>query len=192
MPSSQEAEKMLTWRKREHEKNTYSTNINTRTSAPNLHSKQQHDERSSLAFTLFAVIIWCSSSSRVFLHVKISAHTQKSLIGGKKTKKTPHTNTQPNRRHKRLKSDNLSLYTTSLHKFRKRTLKQTDTHTVITLLICMYPRLICASYYPSDNRRESVCVCVWGGLRQTNRECCVHLGFCFMSPDVDNLLTWFP
>lgn len=33
------------------------TNINTSTSAPNLHSKQQRDERASLAFTLFAVII---------------------------------------------------------------------------------------------------------------------------------------
>lgn len=33
------------------------TNINISTSAPNLHSKQQHDERASLAFTLFAVII---------------------------------------------------------------------------------------------------------------------------------------
>lgn len=101
-------------------------------------------------------------------------HTHRNL----RLKKKPHTHkyTQPNRRHKRLKSDSLRLYTTLLHKFRKRTHTQANTHThshtAITLLICMCPRLI----------------------RQTNRErraSCIsnNLGLCFISPDVEDLLT---
>lgn len=122
--------------------------------------------------------------------------------------KSTHKYIQPNRWHKRLKSDNLrSLNTPSLHKFRKHRHKQghtrTHAHTAITLLICMYPRLICASYYPGDNRNCHpwgrkvcvwVCVC-WGWGRQT--ECCVHcisnsVRFSFTSPDAEALLTWFP
>lgn len=141
----------------------------------------------------------------IYQHTHIDAHRrgQKHLIETKST----HNYIQPNRWHKWLKSDNLSLNTPSLHKFRKHRHKQghtqTHAHTAITLLICMYPRLICASYYPGDNRNchpwgRKVCVweCVcWGWGRQT--ECCVHcisnnVRFSFTSPDAEALLTWFP